>query len=533
MTVVRYPIKEIEKEFKVNQDLLDKMSMFGTTAEIAGDELEIEINPNRPDLIPMQGFLRSFKAFTGKNAGLKTYKLKEPEKSFIVKVTQNVKEVRPYTVCAIVKNLKLDDEKIKELIYTQEKLHTTIGRKRKKVAIGIYPLDKIKFPIKYDALKPGNIKFQPLGSKKELSANQILKKHPAGKEYANLLKGFSKYPVFIDSNKKILSMPPIINSHEIGKIDESTKNVFIECSGSHLPTLDKTLNIIVTAMADMGGDIYKVKIDDKPRLTTPDLTPQKTKLNIDKANNILGLNLNKKEITNLLAKMGHDYKNEVISPAWRTDILHEIDIIEDIAIAYGYENFTPEIPKVATIGKETKRSKINRKISEILIGKEMLEISSYHMIKESDAKKMRLKSVISLEDSKTEYRILRPNLLIPLLRTLSENVDAEYPQKVFEIGRVFKPELKEQNSLIIGLTPGNFTDIKQILNYLFEMIDLEYEIEESKEDSLIEGRTGKIIVNKKEIGYLGEVHPKTLNTWGLKMPLSIAEINLEEIYLLC
>src|SRR5690606_487658 len=121
------------------------------------------------------------------------------EKDYIVKVTPNVKEVRPYTVCAIVKNLKLDNEKIKELIYTQEKLHATIGRKRKKVAIGIYPLDKIKFPIKYDALKPGNIKFQPLDSKKELSANNILKKHPTGKEYANLLKGFSKYPVFIDS----------------------------------------------------------------------------------------------------------------------------------------------------------------------------------------------------------------------------------------------------------------------------------------------------------------------------------------------
>lgn len=348
MANIKLNRKEFEKHVKLTKEIEEKISLFGTSLESSGeDEIEIEVYPNRPDLLSLHGFLRAFKAFIGKETGLKKYKVNKPEKDYSVRIDASVKEVRPYTACAIVKGLELNDEKIKEIIDVQEKLHTTIGRNRKKLAIGIYPLEKISLPIRYEARKPEEIFFQPLEFSKEMNARDIILMHPAGKEYSHLLEKFNSYPVFIDSKNKVLSMPPIINSHETGKITEKTKEVFIECSGSDFNALKKTLNIIVAMLADMNGKIFQMTLDyGKEKATTPDLSPSKIKLSAENAGSLLGIKISEKEAEKLLLKMGCEYKNSwVYYPAWRTDIMHEVDIIEDIAIAYGYNNFSPNCLK--------------------------------------------------------------------------------------------------------------------------------------------------------------------------------------------
>lgn len=543
MATIRIPKSELKKHIKLDESIIEKINLFGTPVEsVTEEEIELEIMPNRPDLLSVEGFARAFKAFMNKETGLKKYRIHSPEKNFKVKISPSVNEIRPYTACAIVKKLDLDGKKIRTLIDLQEKLHATIGRNRRKAAIGIYPLEKITLPIIYEARKPADIKFIPLESEKEMNGMQILQQHPAGKEYAKLLENYSTFPVFIDSKEKILSMPPIINSNETGKITEQTKDVFIECSGSNLETLKKILNIVVTTMADMGGEIYSMDLDyGKNKMITPDLKPEKVSLSLENANKLLGIELKEKELEKLLPRMGYEYsKGRVYVPAWRTDILHEVDIIEDIAIAYGYDNLIPEIPKVATIGEESKESKIKSKISDILIGLGLLETSSYHLIKADEAEKEKLdeKDKIELENSKTEYKLLRPNLLIPILRILAENKDNEYPQKIFEIGTVFKKDasgssetgIKESEHLIVAASPSNFTEIRQILNYIGRMLDIKLELIEAKQEQLIEGRTGSIVVNNKRIGYIGEIHPETLQTWNIKMPISVLEISLDEIF---
>jgi len=532
MANIKIPRKIFEKEIKLTKETEEQISLFGTPLEKINDqEIEIEIFPNRPDLLSTQGFLRSFKAFIGKNKGLKTYKLNKPQKDYKIKVLPSVKQVRPFTACAIVKNLSFNDDKIKEIIDLQEKLHTTVGRNRKKVAIGIYPLEKISLPITYEAKKPDEIKFLPLEAKKEMTGRQILQKHPAGRDYAHLLQDKSLYPIFIDAKNKILSMPPIINSHETGKITEQTKEVFVECSGFQQETLNKVLNIIITTLADQGGQVYQM---DLGKLKTPDLSTEKIKIDLNNTNKLLGLELKESDLQKLLPKMGYSYtKSKVEIPAWRTDILHEVDIIEDIAIAYGYNNIEPEIPQVATVGEESQTSKIKTKLSEILIGLNLLEISTYHLIKPTETNE---KNLIEIENSKTEYKLLRQSLLEPTLRTLTENKDNEYPQNLFEIGTVFSKNLesetgiKETENLIISLTPGNVTKIKQSLDNLTQTLNINYKIEESIHPNLIEGRTAEIIINDKPAGYLGELHPNTLKKWGIKMPCAVAEISLEEIF---
>src|SRR3989344_489018 len=239
MAKVTFQRKEIEKHIRLDEKALHKITLFGTAVEsLSENEIELEILPNRPDLLSMQGFIRAIKAFEGKETGIKKYKI-NPSK-YVVEVSKSVKEIRPHTACAVIKDLKFSDESLKEIISLQERLHATIGRKRKKCAIGIYPLDKISFPIKYEAREPENIKFTPLGYEKEMNAHQILQKHPAGKEYSDLLNKMPRYPIFIDSHKKILSMPPIINSAETGHVVKETTSVFVECSGHSLNTLEKT-----------------------------------------------------------------------------------------------------------------------------------------------------------------------------------------------------------------------------------------------------------------------------------------------------
>ncbi len=532
--------KELEDKIgKINEKVEEKISMFGTPVDkLTESEIEIEIFPNRPDLLSLEGFSRAFLAFINKKPGLKNYKVENPKKDYKVIVDKSVKKVRPYTACAIVTGLKLNENKIKQIIDIQEKLHGSYGRNRKKLAIGIYPLDKIKLPIKYLAKKPEDIKFQPLEFPKELNGRQILSQHPTGKEYGNLLKDCEVFPVFEDANGEILSMPPIINSHKTGKINEDTKEVFIECSGFDLEYLKKTLNILVCAFSDLGGKIYGMEVEDSKM---PDLEPEKVDFSIENLNKTLGLNLNEKEIEKYLGLMGIGYKkNLALIPCYRTDILHEIDLAEEVAIAYGYENFKPEIPNIATIGEESKLSILKKKISEILIGLEMLEISTYHLsTKETQFKRIGVKEfkndTIELLDYKTENNILRNSLLANSIKILSENSDASYPQKIFEIGTVFYNDKKsdtgvgEKENLCISICheKANFTELKQILNYFTKMLNIDYEIKEALYPAFIEGRCGEIFINKKSIGIIGEISPIVLKNNKIKMPAAILEINIE------
>ena len=542
MAIVNLNKKQFEKEIgKLNENMQNRIAMFGTPVEEINDkEIQIEVFPNRPDMLSYHGFKRAFLGFLGKKTGLRNYKINSSEKDYKVIVESSLKNIRPYTTCAIIKGLKLNDNKIKEIIEIQEKLHLTIGRKRKKVAIGIYPLEKIKLPITFKALEPDKIKFTPLESDKEMSGLEILQQHSAGREYAHLLKGKEKFPIFIDSNKNILSMPPIINSKFTGKITEKTRDVFVECSGYDFEILKKCLNILVVSLADMGGKIYQMEIKFKgQKEITPEFKSEKLKISLENTNKLLGLNLNEKQLKQFIEKMGYEYnKGTVKIPAWRADILHEVDLIEDVAIAYGYENFIPEIPKISTIGSENKKEIIKRKISDIFIGLNMLEISNYHLTnKNHQFKNMgsKEKDFIEVDESKTDYTILRKDLTHYLLKILSENTDSEYPQKIFEIGTVFNnkdSEINETENLSVTISPGNFTDVKQILEYFSRIINVKLKIENPKENPeyFIDGRVTEIFLENEKIGFLGEIHPRILKKWKIKMPVALFEINLEEIF---
>jgi phenylalanyl-tRNA synthetase beta chain len=524
------------------EKLKDRISMLGTDLEkIEGDAIHVEVFPNRPDMLSEQGFARAFSSFIGVKKGLRSFKVNKSTEKVIIEPSVN--SVRPFTACAIIKNINFDHEKIREVIQIQEKLHITYGRNRKKAAIGIYPLERIKFPIRYKAANPKSIKFRPLDGAREMNAQQILQNHPTGKEYGHLLDGKKNYPFFIDNKDQILSMPPITNSENTGRITSKTKDVFIECSGFDFKTLSICLNIIATSLAEMGGDIYSLNLEyPSKNYSTPNLEPEKMKLDLNYINKLLGLDLKEKEAVSLLSKMGFGYeKGNVLIPSYRADILHQVDLVEDVAIAYGYENFNPKIPNVATIGKEDPFETFKRTVSNHLANQGFLELNTYNLIDEKILKEKMNSNldVIKLKNPSTaEYNSLRSWLLPSLMDVLSKNTHFEYPQDLYTIGTCFKKDpsldtgVLEITRLAVVLcgAESDYTKVRQIIENLIRHLLLEIKMNAVDHPSFIPGRVARAYVKEKAVAYIGEIHPTVLENFGLNNPVAAFELNLTELF---
>ena len=525
-----------------DEKIKENLAMLGTDLEkLKEKEIIIEVFPDRPDMLSEQGFARAFSSFIGKKTGLQRFKVIKTKDQVIAE--KSLPKQWPYAFACIVKGLKFNDEKIRELVQIQEKLGVTLLRERKKGGIGLYPLEKIKFPVRFIGMNPDEIKFRPLEYPHEISGREILSKHPTGRKYAHICEHWDKFPVFVDAKNTMMSMPPIINSHYVGKIDETTTDVFVEVTGNDIKTTKIALIIIVTALSDMGGTIYSLEnvMQNGEKIQFPDLTPKKMNLDLKYVNKILGLELNEKEVKTLLQRMGFNYSDKtVLIPAYRSDILHEIDLVEDIAIAYGYDNFKEQIPKVATIADENAFHKFKEKIANLLIGFGLLETNSYVLTNPLNLNKkmhLNLKYVEIENPNSSEYTCLRTWMIPSLLEILSNNKHHEFPQKIFELGYCFKEnksKTRVEELTRLGVLTSHkevsFTEVKQILDNLMKLLDLKYEIKDADHPSFIDGRVGRISVNDKDVAYIGEINPKVLYNWELEMPVSGFELNLTELY---
>lgn len=495
---------------------------------MSGDKIECELNPDRPDMFSVEGIAREVKGFLGIEKGVKSYDVSESN----VTLKKEKAEVRPYIACGIVKDVVLSDELVKSLMQVQEKLHMTIGRNRKKVAIGVHDFDKIVPPMIYTDVS--DEKFIPLGMTEEMNIKEILEKHPKGIDFANLVK--DSYPLIYDK-EGVISFPPIINS-ERTKVTEKTKNLFIDVTGTDEKSVNQTLNILVCNIVERCGKIFSVKVSNK---TTPQLEPEDIDLNVDYVDRILGLGLNENQITETLEKMRYSVKKMkggkiiVGIPPYRSDILHSIDIIEDVAIGYGYDKIEPILPKVATVGEESNLEKLSRKIRELMIGLGFQEVLNFVLTsKENNFVKMNMEgdSIEILNPVSSEYNICRTWLLPSVMKIFSSNKHREYPQKIFEIGDCImldNKEAKQVRKLVAAISydNANLTEIKSVTEAILNSLGYKHKIKDYNHPSFIESRCGKILVNEKDIGFFGEIHPKILENWKLEKPVIVFEIKVD------
>jgi phenylalanyl-tRNA synthetase beta chain len=241
------------------ETLRERIPMLGVDLAVIDDTaIKMEVFPNRPDMLCIEGFARALKGFLGFESGLSEYAIADT--GLVMLIDKSVAVVRPYVVAAAVYNVSITEDFLISIMNVQEKLHTTHGRNRVKVAIGIHDLDKVQSPFTYTTVKPGEIYFVPLGSDKSMSLSEILQKHPKGRDYAFTLAGKEHYPVILDKNSNVLSFPPVING-ELTRITDRTENLFIELTGTSELAVNQALNIIVTAFADRGGKIAYVELE--------------------------------------------------------------------------------------------------------------------------------------------------------------------------------------------------------------------------------------------------------------------------------
>ena len=523
-----------------DRTLSDRISMIGTDLEKVNPEIVVEVFPDRPDLLSIEGFTSALKGFMGIEKGPIEFKVHTSNYEGIVDT--KVKSVRPFAVGAIVKGIKFEDDTIRSLMQIQEKLHITHGRNRKKVAIGVHDLDTIKFPIKYTTM-PRDFSFIPLEFDKNLTIEEILKTHPKGVAYAHLLSEFKECPIWIDDNGQVLSMPPIINADHT-KVTEKTKNLFLDITGTHRKSIEYALNIILMGLFIRGGDIHSLKLTDEGKdWIYPNLNRERIELGLSYSNKILGLNLSETETADLLMKMRYGIasksKDKIVVeiPPYRADILHPIDIVEDVSIAYGFENFIPEIPKIATIGQENSIEVFIRKIEEVMIGFNFFEVKNYILSNEDvlitkmlDNKRKLVKTRNAVN---TEFDTVRSSLLPLLIKTLVSNSHYEYPQNIFEVGIVVPDQNlieKQYLSCAICHPKSNFSEIKGVFNGLLSSFGLHYSVKEEDYPFFIEGRSCALEIDGSNIGKMGELNPEVLYNFKLEMPVSAFEIDLSALF---
>ena len=508
--------------------------------EIEGNNAKIEVKDfNRIDLYSLSGIARELSGILNIENGIPKFEIKDSNYDLIV--DKEILNIRPYIVGAVVKNVKLNEDRLKDLIQLQEKISQSFGRNRQKVAIGTHNFDLIKFPVYYKLTSP-ETRFIPLGFDKELSLREILENTEAGKKYLYILNKYDKYPILIDSNNNIISFPPIINSNKIGKLDINTKNIFIDVSGTDLEKILLALNVIVLTLKDFGGEVYSINViyPDK-KIKTPELKVIKKEMDLNKIKKYLGIEIDNNKIVEYLNRKRMNAKienNKLIVEYlnYRDDILSEYDIIEEILISYGYNNLKPREIKIYTKGGLSKERKIMNNIRKIMVNMGCIEIYT-PILSNKDINNLlnEDREIVELiNPASSSYNSIRVYLLSSFLQLLSENNELKFPAKIFELNRV---SYIKNNKIIENLDllyiysdyEVSVNDSLKVLKRLFKELRIDFNIRNSNHKFLIDGRKGAIFVNNENIGWIGEIDPNILEKLDVKYPLTGFEISIKEL----
>jgi phenylalanyl-tRNA synthetase beta chain len=518
----------------------------GEVEAVDGHNIKLEIkSTDRPDLWNVEGVARVLRAQFSKNQGIPKYKAKTPK--LTINVSKKVKGIRPCIAAAVVRNIKINDFGLKQLIQAQEKIAGTFGRKRREVAIGIFNLDKLTPPLLYTAEKPEKIQFEPLDGEREMTMSEILEIHPKGKEFGHLVKPFAHYPLIIDADNEVVSMPPIINSEHSGRVTTRSKNLLIEITGLEMRYVETALNILTMSLADRGGTIEQVRISDARgnSILTPTFGVKEISVSKALIDRNFGRHVSDQEIKSLLLKGRYDIDHidktssghaHVKYPSYRQDIMHPTDVIEDMLIAYGYNNIEPVYPIMSTQGELSSETDRNRRIRELMVGTGAQEITTFMLTNKNNLfEKMNLTEdniVEILNPVSSNWSALRNWLTPSLVEFLSKNTKVDYPQRIFELGQVVNLNKRAETGTVDEYklayaeagSKVNFTRAKSILQSIVRATGKSPTFITRDYPSFIPGRSAEVKLGEKSIGIIGEVHPQVLSNWKIEVPVICWEI---------
>ena len=536
MAIITLPYRYMERLTGTDrQTIIDRVPMIGADIErIEEDHVDVEFFPDRPDLYSAEGVARAMRGFLGIEEGLPVYTVRPSGITF--SVDPGLADIRPCLASAVIRNVDLDEEAIESLMSLQEALHWAVGRGRGKVAIGVHDLDAVTPPFRYIA-SPRDRSFVPLDFEREMTLEEILTDHPKGRDYAHLVEGFSRFPLIVDADDRVLSFPPIING-ELTRVTTATRNILLDCTGTDKKAVMTAVNIICTALAEAGATIEMVTVDGQEM---PTLAPAERVVSVEECASLLGLPLSVQDMTRLLGRMRFgaepdgDSRVRVLVPCYRSDILHDWDIFEDVAIAYGIENFDAALPATSTVAEEHPITAIARAVRSVMVGLGYLEMMPFtltnervlyaNMQREPSPGTLRLLHPISEEQT-----VVRTDLLGLLLEMLQANKHRELPQRLFAVGDVVEACVTYQKVAAVSIHPAaDFSEAYAAADVLCRELSLPYTVVESADPAFLDGRRGDIIVGGRKVGVFGEIHPAVLNAFDLEHPVAALALDLTAV----
>ena len=549
--------------------LSDLLPQMGCPVELNDDEnIEIEVFPDRPDLLSHETMARAVRSFQRNHS--KDGDIEVSSSGIRIEVGSNLENVRPIIMGAVVRGVNTGnssserDSFIQSLMDHQEKLHMTLGRRRSFASIGVHDLSRLEWPFRYEAVSE-DFSFQPLASDNVMSISQILDSHPKGLEYSKLMNSLDSYPVILDSNDEVISFPPIINGSQT-TVSEETKDFFIDVTGFDMIACETCLLLVSLSLSELGGVVESVEIcdTDGSSRVTPNFGSKTHRVPNRLIQKILGMELSDAEIGEAIRRMGGSLlesrtitygserserwsdcvvgeREHIFSmPRWRSDIMHPIDIVEDIAIGLGYDNLPDILSSVHIDASPLKSSNLHRRIRMSLRSVGLQEIQSLTLSNENDQFEKTRWPVISeatvISNPITiDHTLLRQYIFPSLMNLLSSNRHHELPQRVYELGEVVHGgDNRTRVSWACAEAGAGFSTAKGIVQSLLRDLGatssaISFEPTPDKNGPWINGRGALVLIDGHEIGEFGEVSPEVMGLFGLRSPIHAGEFDVDMI----
>ncbi|WP_122088253.1 phenylalanine--tRNA ligase subunit beta [Halalkalicoccus subterraneus] len=542
-----------------------KDDLFGLGLEYEGEtedgELQFEFAPDRLDRLSVEGVARSLRYHYGEERGVYVPPTNDPDWTIEI---DDVPEERPYVTGAVIRGVDLDEAGLDSLIQLQEKLHATMGRKRAKGAIGIHDLTMLKgkslseetgSSIRYTGVSPDGPRFVPLDSNAELTPAEVLEEHPTGREYADLVSDYERYPAIYDE-LGLFSFPPVINGRRT-EVSTDSRELFVELTGTDQWTIDKMCAIVCYALSARGATIEEVEVEyPDSTLVRPEFEIREKRVSHDRIERMLGMEFEPETVIDCFERaglsptqvLGEETAYDVGIPPYRVDVLHPVDLIDDVGRAYGFDGLIPTYPDVGTVGGRHERTRLEDAVRNVLVGLGFEDTLNFHLINGAENyERMRIGSsdeVLGAGEAATiqepyseDYTMVRTWVLPSLLILLENNTHRSYPQDLTEVG--FAAELDgasetgvaERRTVagVLARTDASYEDAKGRLQAIVRAFDVDLETPPTTHPAFVDGRAAAVVIGGRSVGVVGEIHPEVLVEHDLELPVAAFEFRLDAL----
>ena len=546
----------------------DELPLLGTDIDACTEEqLDIEIFPDRPDLL--SGETLAFAMANFLHGAPARPDMDIQPSGITMKVDSSLRDVRPVILGAVVRGVSLPEDSegceafIKGLMDHQEKLHFALGRRRQRASIGVHDLARLAPPFHVKTVGEKHA-FVPLARQESMTISDILTQHPKGIEYAGLLADMTSYPLIVDADDAVLSFPPIINGDHT-TVTHNTRDFFIDVTGWDERACEASLMLVCLQLTQWGGQVESVEITtcEGDHIVSPIGTGKTHVVPEELVQNLLGRSFTDDELQVAVQRMGGRFEgrqpapndapdrstsmavaragtSELLftMPRWRFDLLHPVDMVEELAIGHGYEDLGTDVPKATLTAQPRTDHHLRRRLRASMEGMGMMQIQSLTLSNMDDQfVRMRWEpnhAVTTITNPITvDHTVLRQHLMPGLLKLLASNRHHDLPQSVYELGAVVRDHRNaDRLAFLTAERSGGFAAVRGRVQAFCNDLGVSDWVAEplpAGEGPWLAGRGAKLLINGSWVGCFGELDPAISSAFDLRVPLNGAEFDVNAL----